>query len=113
MPTMMISSAVMTCGISLPGSLSVSNPFEVLLRAVGRQASGTLYLPGSRTRVSATAIATEEGAPTGEPGGDRNVVSGRSDGRQRAELMTANGHLPDRVRAFSRGRRHTGTASTS
>ena len=45
----MISSAVMTCSFSLPGRLSVSSPFEVLRRAIGRQTGGTLYLAGSRT----------------------------------------------------------------
>jgi hypothetical protein len=44
-PTM-ISSAV-TSSSSLPGRLSVSSPFEVLHRAVGRQAGGTLY-PSAR-----------------------------------------------------------------
>lgn len=48
MPTM-IWSAVMTCSFSLPGRLSVSNPFEASGRAIGRQTGGTLCLPGSRT----------------------------------------------------------------
>jgi hypothetical protein len=41
-PTM-ISSAVMACSFSMLGRLSVSSPFGVLRRAVGRQAGGTLY----------------------------------------------------------------------
>jgi hypothetical protein len=39
MPTR-ISSAVMTWSFSLPGRFSVSSPFEVLHRAVGRPAGG-------------------------------------------------------------------------
>ena len=48
MPTR-ISSAVMTWSFSLPGRFSVSSPFEVLHRAVGRPAGGTLYLSGRCT----------------------------------------------------------------
>lgn len=51
-----------------------------------------------------------EGTPTAEPAGNGQIVSGRSRGRRRAVFMAASGHLSGRLRAVSRGRRHTATA---
>src|SRR4029453_10740194 len=58
MPTM-ISSATMTYSFSLPGRLSVSSPFQVLRRAVSRQARRDL-VPVGRT---VPLVTNERGAP--------------------------------------------------
>src|SRR5436309_7232714 len=48
-----------------------------------------------------------KGPPTVRHGEADDELSGRTHDRQRAVLMTASGQLRDRLRAVSRGRRHT------
>jgi len=54
-----------------------------------------------------------EGTPAGEPAGNGQIVSGRSDGRRWAVFMAASGQLSGRLWAVSRGRRHAVESSPS
>ena len=52
-----------------------------------------------------------EGTPAAEPAGNGQIVSGSFHGRRRAVFMAASGQLSGRLRAVSRGRRHSATAT--